>query len=200
MTANDPRPELAEKLAARLTPAAEALAVAYDEDTIAGPPPQDDRAFAEYHRAGRAALTHLRQLLAVLDWAAGHLPPPAPARLDEPSDAPGESAAEPGPAGSGYDGSEDEFHYRSETYVGSQETPEFEAWFEEQERRFGPLVPDEDDYDGSEDECNFGDRTYVGKQTTPEFEAWFERQEHRQAESLAAACGGEGAGFDRWRE
>ncbi len=36
---------------------------------------------------------------------------------------------------SGYDGSEDEFHYGGETYVGSQDTPEFRAWDERQKRR-----------------------------------------------------------------
>ena len=95
MTVNDPRPELAAKLAARLAPAAEALAAAYEEDASAGPPPQDGRAWAEYHRAGRAALAHLRQLLAVLDWAAAHLPEPDPAPSDEPSEAPDDSVAEP---------------------------------------------------------------------------------------------------------
>ena len=74
MTATDPRPELAAKLAAGLAPAAEALALAYAEDMSAGPPPPDDRALAERHRAGRAQLSHLRQLLAVLDWAAPTCP------------------------------------------------------------------------------------------------------------------------------
>ncbi|MCY3755387.1 MAG: hypothetical protein OXG99_15035, partial [Alphaproteobacteria bacterium] len=63
MTATDPRPQLAAKLAAGLAPAAEALALAYAEDMGAGPPPPDDRALAERHRAGRAQLSHLRQLL-----------------------------------------------------------------------------------------------------------------------------------------
>ena len=43
MTATDPRPALAAKLAAGLAPAAEALALAYAEDISAGPPPPDDR-------------------------------------------------------------------------------------------------------------------------------------------------------------
>ena len=77
MTATDPRPALAAALAARLAPAAEALAAAYAEDMDAGPPPPDDRARAECHRAGRAQLAHLRELLAVLDWSAAHLPEPA---------------------------------------------------------------------------------------------------------------------------
>ena len=203
MTVNDPRPELAAKLAARLAPAAEALAAAYEEDMSAGPPPQDDRAWGEYHRAGRAALAHLRQLLAVLDWAAAHLPPPAAAPSDERSEAPDDSVAEPRPEESGYDGSEDEYRYRDRTYVGSQDAPEFRAWLEEQKRRFGPLMADENDYDGSEDEYNFGARKYVGKLTTPEFEAWLERQRGREAERRAAGlCEGKGpdsgggAGFD----
>ena len=190
MTATDPRPALAAMLAARLAPAAEALAAAYVEDANPEPPPPDDRARAECHRAGRAQLAHLRQLLALLDWSAAHLPEPAPAPEPE------EEPWEPPPAiESDYDGSEDEFHYRSEVYVGSQETPEFEAWYAEQERRFGPLVPDGADYDGSEDEADYGDRKYVGKLNTPEYRAWCQRQERREeredkeeeeAEALAA--------------
>ena len=190
MTATDPRPALAAMLAARLAPAAEALAAAYVEDANPEPPPPDDRARAECHRAGRAQLAHLRQLLALLDWSAAHLPEPAPAPEPE------EEPWEPPPAiETDYDGSEDEFHYRSEVYVGSQETPEFEAWYAEQERRFGPLVPDGADYDGSEDEADYGDRKYVGKLNTPEYRAWCQRQERREeredkeeeeAEALAA--------------
>ena len=190
MTATDPRPALAAMLAARLAPAAEALAAAYVEDANPEPPPPDDRARAECHRARRAQLAHLRQLLALLDWSAAHLPEPAPAPEPE------EEPWEPPPAiESDYDGSEDEFHYRSEVYVGSQETPEFEAWYAEQERRFGPLVPDGADYDGSEDEADYGDRKYVGKLNTPEYRAWCQRQERREeredkeeeeAEALAA--------------
>ena len=60
MTATDPRPALAAMLAARLAPAATALAEAYVEDINAGPPPEDRRADADRHRAGRAALAHLR--------------------------------------------------------------------------------------------------------------------------------------------
>ncbi len=95
MTATDPRPDLAATLAAGLAPAAETLAAAYAEDLNAGPPPEDDRALAERHRAGRARLSHLRQLLAVLDWAAAHLPEPEPEPeeemwdgLDDPLDGP----------------------------------------------------------------------------------------------------------------
>ncbi len=121
MTATDPRPALAAMLAERLAPAAAALAEACAEDMSAVPPPEDDRAPAERHRAGRAALSHLRQLLGLLDRAA--------ARMPEPEQVP---AGEPG---SDYDGSEDEYHYFDEVHVGSQETPEFRDWLARQERR-----------------------------------------------------------------
>ena len=196
MTANDPRPELAAKLAVRLAPAAEALAAAYEEDMSAGPPPQDDRAWGEYHRAGRAALAHLRQLLAVLDWAAGHLPEPDPAPSGEPSDGFEDAVAEARAAESGYDGSEDEYRYRGQTWVGSQDTPEFRAWLEERKRRFGPLAAGENNHEGGRHQYNFGHRKYVGNLTTPEFKAWLERQRQREAEGRAACLCGEGAGFD----
>ena len=106
MTATDPRPELAAKLAAGLAPAAEALAAAYAEDMSAGPPPEDDRALAERHRAGRARLSHLRQLLAVLDWAAAHLPEPEPEPEEEIWDGLDDPFDEPDPYVSDYDGSE----------------------------------------------------------------------------------------------
>ena len=85
MTATDPRPALA----ARLAPAAEALAAAFVEDANPELPAPDDRARAECHRAGRAPLAHLRQLLALLDWSAAHMPEPEPAGEppDEASDA-----------------------------------------------------------------------------------------------------------------
>ena len=194
MTATDPRPELAAMLAERLAPAAAALATAYAEDMNAGPPPEDDRALAERHRAGRAALSHLRQLLGLLDWAAARLPEPAPA--EEPANDLDDWTPEPEPV-SGYDGSEDEYHFHDQVYVGSQETPEFRAWHAEQERRFGPLVPDEDAYDGSEDVYNFGERQYVGRLTTPAFRDWLARQERREAADIAAreaAAAGAGAG------
>ena len=109
MTATDPRPELAAMLLERLAPAAEALAAACAQDIDAGPPPRDDRDRAEYHRAGRARLAHLRQLLAVLDWSAGHLPEPEP--------------------------EEEEYEYLGEVWTGSRQTPEFHAWFERLNRR-----------------------------------------------------------------
>ena len=83
-----------------------------------------------------------------------------------------------------YDGSEDEFHYGGEAYVGSQETPEFRAWLEDMERRFGP-VPIDDGRPGSLNECSVSGRTFIGKLMTPEFRAWRERQHRRTEESLA---------------
>ena len=109
MTATDPRPELAAALLERLAPAAEALAAACAGDIDAGPPPEDDRARADYHRAARAGLAHLRQLLAVLDWSARHLPEPEP---------------EP-----------EELHYLGEVWTGKPDTPEFYAWIERLDRR-----------------------------------------------------------------
>ncbi len=111
MTATDPRPELAAMLAERLAPAAATLAGAYAEDMSAGPMPEDDRARADYHRAARAGLAHLRQLLAVIDWSARHLPEPEP----EPE--------------------QDEVHYLGAVWTGRQDTPEFYAWVEQQDRR-----------------------------------------------------------------
>ena len=183
MTAADPRPALAAMLAERLAPAAAALAAACAEDMSAAPTPGDDRALAERHRAGRAALLHLRQLLAVLDWAGAHMPATEPLTAGETADNPDNREPEPE---AGYDGSEDEYHYFDEVWVGSQETPEFRAWHAEQERRFGPLVPDEDNYDGSEDCYNFAERQYVGRLTTPEFRDWLARQERREAAEIAA--------------
>ncbi len=195
MTAIDPRPELAAMLAEKLAPAAAALAEAYAQDMGAAPPPEDDRALADRHRAGRAALSHLRQLLNLLDWAAARMPEPEQVTAEEPADDLDDWVPEPEPE-TGYDGSEDEYHYFDEVYVGSQQTPEFRAWHAEQERRFGPLVPDEDSYDGSEDYYNFGERQYVGKLTTPAFYDWLARQERREAAELAAreaAAAGGGA-------
>ena len=189
MTATDPRPALAAMPAEKLAPAAEALAAACAEDAGPEPPPPDDRARAECHRAARAQLDHLHKLLAVLDWAGAHLPEPAPEPEEEPRKPP--PAVKPD-----YDGSEDEFDYRSEVYVGSQETSEFEAWYAEQERRFGPLVPDIDDYDGSRDVCYSGDRKYVGKSGTPEHRAWVERQDRREEREEALALHFESMGGD----
>ena len=182
MTVTDPRPGLATMLAEKLAPAATALAEAYAEDMRAAPPPEDDRAFAERHRAGRAQLSHLRQVLAVLDWAAAHLPDPAP--VEEPLDGFDNPFDEPEPGEPDYDGSEDEFHYGGEAYVGSQETPGFREWSEDMERRFGP-VPMDDGRAGSLNECSASGRTFIGKLATPEFRAWRERQHRRTEESLA---------------
>ena len=190
MTATDPRPALAAALAARLAPAAEALAAAYAEDASLELPPPDERARADHHRAGCAQLAHLRQLLAVLDWAGAQLPEPEPASSDdapdEAWDAPDEPVAEPPPAEPDYDGSEDEFHYGGEAYVGSQKTPEFKAWLEDLERRLGPVPLDQSRPDCLID-CTVGDRTFTGRLTTPEFRAWRERQ-HRRTEASIARC------------
>ena len=132
MTATDPRPALAAMLAEKLAPAVEALAAAYVEDASPEPPPPDDRARAEHHRAARAQLDHLHKLLAVLDWAGAHMPEPEPAPVEEPEEEPWEPPPAVKPD---YDGSEDEFHYGGEAYVGSQETPGFRAWRERQHRR-----------------------------------------------------------------
>ena len=178
MTAADPRPDLAAKLAAGLAPAAEALALAYAEDISAGPPPPEDRALAERHRAGRAQLAHLRQLLAVLDWAAAHLPEPEPEPEEEPADEFDNPFGEPGPVESGYDGSENEFHYRGEVWAGSQETFGFRAWSEDMERRFGPVPMDEGGERGPID-CHAGGRKFVGRLRSPEFRAWRDKQHRR---------------------
>ena len=176
MTATDPRPALAAMLAEKLAPAARALAEAYAEDMGAGPPPEDDRAFAEYHRAGRAQLAHLRQLLSVLDWAAARIPEPA----EEPAYEPDEARDEPRPYVSDYDGSEDEFHYGGEVYVGSQETPEFKAWLADLERRTGPLPRDSDRLLSS----MIGERLFIGDLESPEYHEWCDRQDRRDIEEL----------------
>ncbi len=183
MTATDPRPQLAAKLAAGLAPAAEALAEADAEEVSAGPPPEDDRALAERHRAGRARLSHLRQLLAVLDWAAAHLPEPEPAPVEGLLDEFDDPFDEPGPYVSDYDGSEDEFHYGGEVYAGSQETPEFRAWLEKMERRFGPVTIGGGL--GGLIDCHVSGRKFVGKLPSPEYTAWRERQHRRTEASLA---------------
>ena len=170
MTATDPRPQLAAKLAAGLAPAAEALALAYAEDISAGPPPPEDRALAERHRAGRAQLAHLRQLLAVLDWAAAHLPEPEPEPEEEPADEFDNPFGEPDPVESGYDGSE--------------ERPGFREWSEDMERRFGP-VPMDKGGEGGPVKCSVSGRKFVGRLPSPEFTAWRERQHRRTEASIA---------------
>ena len=179
MTATDPRPELAAMLAERLAPAARALAEAYAEDICAAPPPEDDRACAERHRAGRA------QLIA-------SAPAPRRARLGrrthartrtrrlEPACGPDEARDEPRPYVSDYDGGEDEFHYGGEVYVGSQETPEFRAWLADVERRAGPLPWDSDRLLSS----MIGERLFVGDLDSPEYHEWHERQDRRDREEL----------------
>ena len=94
--------------------------------------------------------------------------------------------AEPPPplAVSAYDGGEDEFHHCGEAWVGSQETPGFEAWLEDLERRVGP-VPLDGSRDGRLLECSVSGRRFVGDLKTPEFRAWRERQRRRTEDSIA---------------
>ncbi len=134
MTATDPCPALAAMPAERLAPAAAALAEACAEDISAAPPPEDDRAPAGHHRAGRAALSHLRQLLGLLDRAAARLPEPVPAPVEEPANDLDAWVPEPEP-GSGYDGSENVYYFGKRQYVGKLTTPEFRDWLARQERR-----------------------------------------------------------------
>ena len=77
MTATDPRPVLAAMLAEKLAPAAATLAGACAEDMSAAPPPEDDRALAGHHRAGRAAL---RAPFVTPDGGAAACPGPDPGR------------------------------------------------------------------------------------------------------------------------
>ena len=187
MTVNDPRPELAAMLAARLAPAAEALAEAYVQDMDSGPPPEDRRACADYHRAGRAQLAHLRQLLSLLDWSAERMPEPETA--GKPADAPDEPVAGPPDPETGYDGSEDEFHYGGEVWKGSIAAPGFGEWLGDLERRVG-RIPMKEGEEGRLIECHVGERVFVGPPDTPEFKAWRERQRQREEreKQQAAAC------------
>ena len=134
MAATDPRPALAAMLAERLAPAAAALAGACAEDMSAVPPPEDDRAPAERHRAGRAALAHLRQLLGLLDRAAAGMPEPEQVPAGGPANDLDAWTPEPEP-GSGYDGSENVYYFGKRQYVGRLTTPEFRDWLARQERR-----------------------------------------------------------------
>ena len=177
MTVNDPRPELAAMLAARLAPAAAALAEAYAEDMDAAPPPEDRRACADHHRAGRAQLAHLRQLLALLDWSAERIPEPETAA--KPTAACHEPVAGPPDPETGYDGREDEFHYAGEVWKGSIAAPGFREWLGDLERRVG-LIPMKEGEEGRLIECHVGGRMFIGPPDTPEFEAWRERQRRRE--------------------
>ena len=167
MTATDPRPALAAMLAEKLAPAARALAEAYADDMIAGPLPEDDRACAEYHRAGRARLAHLRQLLGVLDWAAARMPEPEPA--EEPAYGPDEARDEPRPYVCDYD--------------GSRETPEFRARLADVERRAGP-IPKDPDHPDHPLSCMIGERLFIGDLASPEYREWREWQNRRDREEL----------------
>ena len=168
MTATDPRPELAAMLAARLAPAAEALV-----DGLCGGHERRARRRrttardADHHRAGRAVLAHLRQLLALLDWSAERMPEPEPAGA--PADAPDQPVAGPPDPETGYDGSEDEFHYAGEVWKGSIAAPGFREWLGDLERRVG-LIPMKEGEEGRLIECNVGGRMFIGPPDTPEFE------------------------------
>ena len=130
MTATDPRPQLAAMPAARLAPAAEALAEACAEDMGAAPPPAD-------HRAGRAALAHPRQLLALLDWSAERKPGPERAGKPEFRTGPGDLERRVGliPVKEGEEGRLIECHVGGRMFFGLPDTPGFEAWRERQGRR-----------------------------------------------------------------
>ncbi len=177
MTVNEPRPELAAMPAARLAPAATALAEAYAQDMDAAPPPQDRRACADHHRAGRAQLAHLRQLLALIDWSAERMPEPEPAETQ--MDAPDQPVAGPPDPETGYDGREDEFHYAGEVWKGSIAAPGFREWLGDLERRVG-LIPMKEGEEGRLIECNVGGRMFIGPPDTPGFGAWRERQRRRE--------------------
>ena len=183
MTATDPRPDLprtpirglAAMLAERLAPAAEALALAYAEDMSAGPPPPDDRACAEYHRAARAQLAHLRQLLAVLDWAAARMPEPA----EEPACETEEPREEPRPHVCDHDG--------GEACDGNRKTSGFKVWLADVERRFGPAPRDPD----RPDPCPTGERAFTGDRDPPEYREWRDRHERRLTEELERLLDGD---------
>ena len=63
-----------------------------------------------------------------------------------------------------------------EVWAGSQETPEFRAWLEDMERRFGPVTIGGGL--GGPIDCHVGGRKFVGKLPSPEYTARRERQ-HR---------------------
>ncbi len=107
-------------------------------------------------------------------------PEPAP---EEPLDEFDDPFDEPDPYVSDYDGSEDEFHYGGEVWAGSQETPEFRAWLENMERRFGPVTIGGGL--GGLIDCHVSGRKFVGKLPSPEYTAWRERQHRRTEASLA---------------
>ena len=114
----------------------------------------------------------------VLDWAAARMPEPEPA--EEPAYRPDEARDEPRPYVPDYDGSEDEFHYGSEVYVGSRETLEFRAWLANVERRAGPLPWDSDRQLSS----TIGERLFIGDLDSPEYREWHVRQDRHDIVEL----------------
>ena len=106
-----------------------------------------------------------------------------------PADAPDEPVAGPPDPETGYDGSEDEFHYGGEVWKGSIAAPGFGEWLGDLERRVG-RIPMEEGEEGRLIECHVGERVFVGPPDTPEFEAWRERQRQREEreKQQAAAC------------
>ena len=97
---------------------------------------------------------------------------------------------EPRPYVSDYDGSEDEFHYGGEVYVGSQETPEFKAWLAEVERRAGPL-PKDPDHPDRPVSCTFDERQFIGDLNSPEYREWRDRHQRRVTEELERLLNGD---------
>ena len=113
---------------------------------------------------------------------------PEPETASTPADAPDEPVAGPPDPETGYDGSEDEFHYAGEVWKGSIAAPGFREWLGDLERRVG-LIPMKEGEEGRLIECHVGGRMFIGKPDTPEFEAWRERQrqrEEREREEAAA--------------
>ena len=107
MTATDPRPALAAALAARLAPAAEALAAAYAEDASPEPPPP-----AEPDDVGSQDTPGFHAWLEDLERRRG----PAPLDRSRP-------------------GGLLNFSVGTRKFVGRTMTPEFRAWDERQRRR-----------------------------------------------------------------
>ena len=115
-------------------------------------------------------------------------PPEEPAC--EPGEPRNEPRDEPRPYVSDYDGSEDEFHYGGEVYVGSQETPEFKAWLAEVERRAGP-VPKDPDHPDRPVSCTFDERQFIGDLNSPEYREWRDRHQRRVTEELERLLNGD---------
>ena len=188
MTATDPRPQLAAMLAEKLAPAVETLAAAYAEDIDAGPPPPDDRALAERHRAGRAQLAHLRQLLACSTGPPPACPNPPKSRHANPKNPATNRATNPAPMSPTMTAARTSSTMAA--YVGSQETPEFKAWLAEVERRAGPL-PKDPDHPDRPVSCTFDERQFIGDLNSPEYREWRDRHQRRVTEELERLLNGD---------